>query len=415
MLQMPNNNPGLVASLRALPRPAWILFLGTFLNKFGTFVIPFLVLYLTRQGYSTTQAGVAIGAYGVGTFMASAMGGYLADRIGRRKTIALSMFSGALAMILLSQARGFEAIVLLTGLTGLTGELYRPASSALLADLVPPGQRVTAYAAYRLAFNAGWAFGPATAGFLAAHSFTWLFWGDALTSLLFGVVALVALPHGVRSSEKETGWATALKAFAQDKRLHRVLLASLAIALVFFQMSSTFGLHVTSLGLSSATYGLLLSLNGVLVVCFELLLTTWTQKLPARQTMAAGYVLIGAGFALNALARGAPVFVLAMTIFTLGEMVAMPVSSAHIADLSPAHLRGRYMGVFGLTWALALVCGPGLGMMVYARNPLALWLGCGALGLVAAFIILFPFAPGEKMRKSFCESKPHAAQTQAHR
>jgi len=386
---MQNNGQNLIASLKALPRPAWILFLGTFLNKFGAFVIPFLVLYMTRQGFSMAQAAVAIGAYGVGNLIASGLGGYLADRIGRRKTIALSMFSGAVAMVLLSQAKTLHEIVLLTALTGLTGEFYRPASSALLADLVPAGQRVTAYAAYRLAFNAGWAFGPAVAGFLAAHSFFWLFIGDALTSVLFGIVALVALPHGVRSPEKQSGWPEALKALRQDKQFFHILLASLAIALVFFQMSSTYGLHVVSFGLSSATYGALLSLNGVLVVCFELFVTTFTQRMPARRTMAAGYILIGSGFAFNAFARTVPAFALAMTIFTFGEMIAMPVSSAYIADLSPAHMRGRYMGLFGFTWALALVCGPGLGMMLYAVNPLMLWLTCGGFGLLAASIILW--------------------------
>src|SRR5438094_2072745 len=226
------HKPSLAASLRALPRPAWILFLGTFLNKFGAFVIPFLALHMTRRGYSTAQAGLAIGAYGMGHFVACGLGGYLADRIGRRKTIALSMFSGAIAMVLLSQASSLFWIVLLSGLTGLAGEFYRPASSALLADLVPAGQRVTAYAAYRLAFNAGWAFGPATAGFLAEHSFFWLFIGDALTSVLFGIVAWFALPHGVRSHQHESAWSDAIKSAARNKQLHRVLLASLAIALV---------------------------------------------------------------------------------------------------------------------------------------------------------------------------------------
>src|ERR1041384_4190671 len=131
--------------LRALPRPVWILFLGTFLNKFGTFVVPFLTLYLTRQGYSLASAGMAIGAYGVGNLIASVLGGHLADTIGRRKTIVFSMFSAAVAMMLLSQARSLPAIIALTALAGLTGELYRPAASALLADLVQPDERVTAF------------------------------------------------------------------------------------------------------------------------------------------------------------------------------------------------------------------------------------------------------------------------------
>src|SRR5882672_12819735 len=129
-------------TLRSFPRPVWILFAGVFLNKFGSFVVPFLTLYLTRQGYSTGDAGLAIGAYGAGHFLASGLGGHLADSFGRRRTIVLSMFSAAITMMLLSQARSLPVILLLTALAGLAGELYRPASSALLADLVPADQRI---------------------------------------------------------------------------------------------------------------------------------------------------------------------------------------------------------------------------------------------------------------------------------
>src|SRR5215471_5435244 len=141
-------------SVRALPRGAWILFFGTFLNKFGTFVLPFLTIYMTRLGYSAAEAGLGIGAYGIGSLCASFTGGHLADRLGRRKTIVLSMFSGAAAMVCLAQVRSLSLIVLFAGLAGLTSELYRPASTALLTDLVPAGQRVTAFAAYRMALNA---------------------------------------------------------------------------------------------------------------------------------------------------------------------------------------------------------------------------------------------------------------------
>src|SRR5579862_9725073 len=195
---MNEKHASLKENLRALPRGAWVLFFGTFLNKFGTFVVPFLAIYMTRLGYSIAQAGLPIASYGIGTLGACLLGGTLADRIGRRKTIVLSMFSAAMAMLCLSRARGLPMIILFSGIAGLTGELYRPASSALLADLVPAGQRVTAYAAYRMSFNAGWAFGPATAGLLAKYSFTWLFIGDAGTSVLYGLVAWFALPTGLR-------------------------------------------------------------------------------------------------------------------------------------------------------------------------------------------------------------------------
>lgn len=384
-----NPNPSsLIASLRALPRAAWFLFAGTFLNRFGSFVIPFLVIYMRQRGFADGQAAMALAAYGTGHLVASMLGGYLADRIGRRKTIALSMFSSAASMLLLSQANSLGEIMALTALTGLTAELYRPASSALLTDLVDADQRVTAFAAYRWALNAGWAFGPATAGFLAKYSFQWLFMGDAASSALFGIVAWVTLPHGLRASGEAAKWIEALRVMRQDKLLHKMLLAQFAIALVFLQMSSTFGLHVTSRGFSAATYGALISLNGVLIVFLELPLTTFTRRWSQRPTIAVGYLLVGGGFALAGWADTIPSLTLVVIAFTLGEMVATPLASAYVADSIPPTMRGRYMGAYGLMWALGLTFGPSAGVQLHARAPLLLWGACGSLGVIAAVMVM---------------------------
>jgi len=385
---MKDPSPTLVSSLRSLPRAAWILFLGTFLNKFGSFVVPFLALYLTGQGYSLAAAGTAIGAYGVGNLLASLAGGHLADHFGRRKTIALSMFSGAASMMMLSQARGLPAIVALSALAGLTGELYRPASSALLTDLVPAGQRVTAFSAYRLAINAGWAFGPATAGFLAGHGYFWLFAGDAATSALFGFVALLALPRTAHPAPGKNGWAEVGRAVRWDRALQCMLLGSLGIALVFFQTNSTLSLHVTGLGYSTAVYGSLLSLNGALVVFCELPLTTITRRFAATRVIATGYLLAGTGLALIAFGHSVPFLASCITLYTLGEMTSMPVASAYVADLAPPAIRGRYMGIYGLTWTLALIVGPALGMQLFSAGPAILWLACGVVGATAAVFAL---------------------------
>jgi MFS family permease len=374
-------------SLRALPRGAWVLFFGTFLNKFGTFVLPFLAIYTTRLGYTVAQAGLPIAAYGIGTLGACFAGGYLADRLGRRKTIVLSMFSAAAAMLCLSQARSLPSIILLSCLAGLTGELYRPASSALLADLVPAGQRVTAFAAYRMAFNAGWAFGPATAGLLARKSFLWLFVGDAATSLLYGIVAWFALPAGLRGLRTASTWVETIRVLRNDHRFRQIIFSSLAIGMVFVQAFSTMSVHITHSGFSAAVYGLVISLNGALVVLCELPLTTITRRFAARRVMALGFLLIGIGFASNALTRTLPLLVLTTVLFTLGEMTAMPVAGAYVADLAPVDLRGLYMGTYGMVWAVAFVCGPSLGLLLFSVSPAGLWLTCGVLGVLAAAII----------------------------
>ncbi len=379
-------HPTLLSRLRALPRPVWILFLGTFLNKFGTFVLPFLTLYLTRRGFTLTDAGMAMSAYGIGSLMASGLGGCLADTLGRRKTIVLSMFSVALAMMLLSQSRSLAAIVAATWFAALTGELYRPASSALLADLVPPELRVTAFSAYRMAFNAGFAFGPATAGFLAERGYFWLFAGDAATSVLFGVIALTLLPRGVQNRSVEGGWIADLRVLTADREFHRVLFGAFIIGVVFLQVSSTFSLHITRLGFSAATYGAILSLNGVLVTFCELPMTSVTGRFRPWHMMALGYLLIAVGFGCNAFAHTLPALIACVVIFTFGEMATFPVSSAYIAGLAPAHLRGRYMGVYALVWSAGLIVAPQLGLRLFAVGPKTLWLTCGALGIIAAAV-----------------------------
>jgi len=300
----------------------------------------------------------------------------------------LSMFSAALAMLLLAQARGLALIVLLSGVSGLAAELYRPASSALLADLVPAGQRVTAFAAYRMALNAGFAFGPGTAGFLAKKSFLWLFVGDAATSVLFGLVAWFALPGGLRATSAGNAWFETVRVLRNDKRFLQALIAVLAVGVVFVQVFSTMSLEITGSGFSAATYGLMISLNGALIVLFELPLTTLTKRYPARRAMALGFLLIGGGFASNALPRTMPLILVTMVLFTFGEMVSMPISAAYVADLAPEHQRGLYMGAYGMVWAVAFVFGPSLGMLLFSINHVFLWSTCGVLGLIAAATIL---------------------------
>ncbi len=371
------------------PRALWILYAGTFINRFGGFVGVFLVLYMTSRGYTSIQAGIAVSSYGIGSIVSSLLGGYCADLLGRRNTILLSMFSSATAMLLLSQASTLPLIVLLTGLAGLTTELYRPASSALVTDLVPAEGRVTAFASYRFAINLGTGVGPVVAGLLASRSFLLIFVGDALTSICFGLLALFGLPtdsgrYAIHGQEQ----GSFLKALRADHRFLFFLLASLGITFVYFQCISTFPLQIHVLGLSNALYGILISLNGLVIILLELPLSTLTKRFPARPVIALGWLLTGLGFGLNALAHTIPLLALTVVIWTFGEMIESPVSSAYIANIAPAHLRGRYQGLWGLVWSSGLILGPLLGAALFSWNPQGLWLICAILGVAAALLLI---------------------------
>jgi len=177
-----------------MPAPAWFLTFGVFINRSGSFVILFLVLYLTRLGFPASHAGTAAAAYGVGELVAGILGGDMADRIGRRATIVSSMLVSSASLIVLSQLTTYEGIVATTFVVGLSSEMFRPASAALVADLVPEGQRVTAFAVLRLASNVGFALGSALAAFLVSRSFQWIFAADAGSSALFALIAVLTLP-----------------------------------------------------------------------------------------------------------------------------------------------------------------------------------------------------------------------------
>jgi MFS family permease len=388
----------LFADLRALPRTFWILFAGTFINRFGTFVWPFLTIYLTRTGHSLAEASVAVSAFGVGALCGSVLGGWLADHIGRRNTIVLGTFGAATFFMLLYAAASLPAIVACTMLAGLANGTYHPASSALLTDLIPDALRVRAFAAIRAAANAGFACGAAVGGVLANYSLFWLFAGDALTTVLFGIIAFLWLPHGLRGQTHHAPWSDALRQIRGDRTFRAIWLAAFAIAIIFAQFASTYslhilrsGFHVEKLGLRLSTeviYGLLIGWNGVLVMLAELPMTSATLRFDARRVMALGCATIGFGFALNSIASSAFTAWIAMTVFTIGEMLHAPTMSAFMARLAPERMRGRYMGALGLAWNSAGIVGPLIGFRLFAIDPRLMWVFSALLGVTAAAIVL---------------------------
>ena len=372
---------------RNLPRAVWILLIGTFINRFGSFVMPFLALYLTRRGFSAAQAGVAVAAYGGGHFMASMIGGHLADRIGRRNTIVVSMFSSAAAMMALSQMTSYVPILIVTFLAGTTAEMYRPASFALIADLVTPEQRVISFSLYRFAVNLGVAAGPATAGFLADRNFFLVFAGDAITSFAYGVIAVLALPHGLRTMTKEERAGEAVRTAVRDRAFMMFLFATVLMTAVDFQSLSTLPLFVRALGHPASVFGMLLSLNALIITLFELPLTPFLRRLHPLTGVAIGYLLVGIGFAVNA-GRILPALVASVVIWTAGEMFSSPLGSAYVSQIAPERFRGRYMGMWSMSWAIGMMVGPTIGTLVYARSPFALWIVSGVVGAMAAALML---------------------------
>ncbi len=381
----------LIADLKLLPKPFYLLMAGTFINRFGHFVIPFLAIYVRQLGFAPAVTGYTLAAFGAGGFCASFIGGYLADRIGRKPTLLISCFGAAVAMILLSFAKTAPGLVCGAFISGLMTCLYYPASSSLIADLIGKELRVRAFAVQRLAIDLAYAFGMMTAGLVAASSFFWLFIADAGTTVVLGLIILFGLKRGIggKAATADAGWGPAIDSIRKNGAFVRACIASFLVAIVFWQTSSTLGLQVTDhSGLNEKAFGFLLGLNGILIVLFELPLTNWTRRFEPQRVIAIGYSLVGLGLALLAFNDGLTMLIVSMVVLTLGEMIAMPISSSYVANLAPETMRGRYMGMIGFSWNTATGLGPLIGLWIFAHSPGILWILCGATGLAAGGLML---------------------------
>ena len=372
-----------------MPRAAWILFAGTFVLRLGSFIFPFLSLYLTQQGLSIQAAGVAITGYGIGGMAAQLTGGLLTDRIGRKNAIAVSMITSALLVVVLLQAKTLPAVLAVVILYSFFAELHRPASSALIADLIPSEHRVAAYAFNRLGLNVAFAIGLAIGGFVAERSFTGLFLADAATSAGFGVISLVALPHGTRTRrEHERALGGARAAIFADRGVLLVLTATLAGAVVYSQGYSTFPLWVRDLGFEARVYGFLQGSNGIICAIFELAVTAIALRHRRTRMIALGLLLTGLGFGGFAILRTIPGMAFAVLIWTFGEMFDSPSVSAYIADRAPEHARGRYQSSLGFSYGLAFAIGPLAGTTLFRAWPEGVWVACAVLGVLGGALAL---------------------------
>ncbi|MEM7791589.1 MAG: MFS transporter [Verrucomicrobiota bacterium] len=388
----------LYTDIRAQPRTVYIIVLGQFLIRFGSYVFPFLALYLSSLQYTAGRIAAILVAMGLGNIIGPLAGGYLADAIGRKRTMLVSLFGSAFATLgIYASADNYRLLLTIGFANGFFVFLYGPASNALLTDLVPANRRLMAFALIRLAQNGGFAAGPAIGGLLYARAPWLMFLGDAFTTLACGVLTAIYLPHGLRTI---SGNVSSPKVFLQswkaalwDLRTHflfkQYLFAIFFMAFGFCQVFSVLAINTRDAGLSPGQYGLIMSLNGLLILLIELPLSHWLKRFAPRQVLAVGFALIGFGLIAFGMSQSFGRFLIAMTLFTIGEIIALPLGMAYSSELAPKEYRGRYLGLRGITWGTA-GCLASSGLVIYDYIGLTVWLFAGASSLLSALVILLP-------------------------
>ena len=374
--------------LAGLPRESWLIALATLVNRAGTMVMPFLVLFLTRdRGLAPSRAGLAIAVYGVVALVWAPVVGRLGDVWGQLRVVKASLFATTVVLLGIPLLHSYRAILCGLVVLALASEPVRAATMALVIHLAPPARRRQAFALNRLAVNLGMSIGPTVGGFLADVSFRSLFWVDAATCLLAGLVLVVLPFRGPQRFHDPT--AVPSGSALRDRKLLYALLALLPVLLVFFQHVSTMPLFlVEGLGFRPWVFGGLFTINTLVIVLTEVRLNTRTGHWPFARSLATGALLATVGFAALAVARSLPAVVGTVLVWTLGEMILFPSAAAYFSEISPPSRRGEYLGYYTMVFGLAFSAGPWLGTVVLEKwGAVALWALCFPVGCLSAWAL----------------------------
>ena len=375
-----------------LPRDVWLLCLVMLVNRSGTMVLPFLSLYLTQdRGAPVTTAGAILSLWGLGSVIGVWVGGWASDRFGTERTLAVCLVGSGALFFGVGLLRDLRLIAAGLFVLSIVSESFRPACMAAMAHRAPARLRVRSFALMRLAVNLGMGVGPAVAGWLALVDYRLLFAADGLTSwAAAGVLPFVPLARA--ASEEGEAARTHGDSPWSDPPFVLLILTVTLLATVFFQILGTMPLYFREVyGFGEGGIGLLLALNAALIVVFEMVLIHRAERHDRLLLIGAGALCIGGGFALMPLGQSAAWVALTIGVWTLGEMLALPLLNVVAADRAGSGHRGRYMGMYMLSYSLAFIGAPALGTWVYEHvGPHAVWYGAGlvTLPLALAFALL---------------------------
>jgi predicted MFS family arabinose efflux permease len=381
-----------INSYKGLSREVWLLAFVNLINRCGTMVIPFMMLYLTSElGCSISKAGIVMSLWGIGAFIGSYFGGKFTDKIGFYKIQLFSLFFGGIGFIILGQLQNYYAICVATFLLAMVNEAFRPANSAAMGKFSTDENRMRSFTLMRLSFNLGWAVGAGIGGFIAHHSYQLLFWVDGITNILAAILLWYLLPDKYTTSslaKKEN--ATQKISVLSDKVFVQFILISVIFLSCFVQLFTNLPVYFKKeLHFEENYIGYLSSWNGLLIVMIEMTLIFWIEKNWTKKRA----VTIGVAF--HVLAYLLMVFYkmpysvafIMMTLITISEMLAFSVLVNFWMSRTDDTNRGQYAAIWTMVWAFSQTVGPFLGSVIaqYAGFKV-LWLIVALLSLLATFL-----------------------------
>lgn len=377
------------------PQSFKVLAAATFIDRVGgTMIQPFYSLYIAQKfGVNMTTIGLLFGIWAISGVVGNMLGGALTDKIGRKTMLVAGLILSATSAILMGIVNNLMAFALISTVVGLLSDIAGPARGAMTTDMLPAEKRAEGFGIIRVVGNLAWIVGPALGGLLATKSYMLVFICDAVASIITALIVIWKIPEtkpqATEEAEKETLLQT-FKGYGQvtsDKLFMAYVFISMLLIFVYSQMYSTLSVYLNQQhAIPAKGYGWLMSMNAILVVLFQFSVTRNTKKKPPMHMMALATLLYGIGFSMIGFVDQYWMFMIAMAIITLGEMVHIPTSSGLIANLAPEDKRGRYNAFANLSWGVPNIFSTFFaGLVMDNLNPNLVWTIAGIICLVTLF------------------------------
>ena len=338
------------------------------------------------------EVGFLFSIFSAGSIIGGIIGGALADKYGRRAMLLIGLIASGIRSIAMGLVNDLDIFYILVLFIGLMGNFGGPARNAMVADLLPNEKQAEGFGILRVAVNLSATFGPILGGFLATQSYLLLFIADAVSSLITGIIVLFVIPETkpeIQEGEKEETVARSIigyKEVLKDWKFMLFLSVSSITVLVYMQLTATLSVFLRDVhGFPTEYFGLLVSMNAVMVVLFQFWISRKMSKFAPMKVMAVGTLFYMVGFGMYGFISEPYLFFIAMAIITLGEMIEMPIGQTVTAVFAPEDKRGRYMAMFGFHWAIPNLFGILIaGLIMEKINPNWVWYLAGILSLIAA-------------------------------
>lgn len=384
-----------IESFSGLSRSAWLISVASFVNRAGTMVLPFLSIYLISElGFTMKQAGTAMTLFGLGSLLGSFMGGSLSDKIGYHRVLFWSLLLGGLGFMLLGFVKTVAGVYAMIFILSSVGEAFRPATMSALAAHSSPENRTRSYSLMRMSINLGFTIGPAIGGVLAAwKGYQMLFWVDGITCIASAIFFRALLKpkkvEGLPKIETKTTENQVVVSPYRDRQYLVFLLLTTLGATVFLQLISTLPVYYEKvMHMSEWQIGALLAFNGLIVFLLEMpLVFTLERKMKRMNCIAAGVLMYAFGYVvLNSAPQSIAIAVLSMFALSIGEIFNMPFANSFALSRTTDANRGKYMGLYSMTYSLAHIVGPYFSMRIAGNHGFdTLWYLSGAICLVTFF------------------------------